>query len=122
MEGSDKNGVIAFFDAAYGDGVVGAACVLADEWTTPAGRLQIRERLEVAPAEYEPGKFYLREMPHILRLNERLPAMPDVLVVDGYVWLDGSSGPRCAAVRGVSGPLKLAAGENHRPRPVAFQA
>lgn len=38
-------------------------------------------------APYEPGQFYLRELPCLLAALKLLPT-PDVIVVDGYVWLD----------------------------------
>lgn len=39
---------------------------------------------EVAP--YQPGEFYRRELPCVLAVLERGPA-PEVVVVDGYLWL-----------------------------------
>ncbi len=41
-------------------------------------------------AEYEPGAFYRRELPCLLGVLARGPR-PDVVVVDGYVWLGGRS-------------------------------
>lgn len=40
-------------------------------------------------AQYEPGQFYLRELPCLLGVLARGPK-PEVVVVDGYVWLEGS--------------------------------
>jgi deoxyribonuclease V len=37
-------------------------------------------------ADYEPGQFYRRELPCLLGVLERGPR-PDVVLVDGYVWL-----------------------------------
>ncbi len=43
-------------------------------------------------AEYEPGAFYRRELPCLLEVLARGPC-PNVIVVDGYVWLgDGKPG------------------------------
>jgi deoxyribonuclease V len=39
-------------------------------------------------AEYEPGAFYRRELPCLLGVLARGPR-PDIVVVDGYVWLGG---------------------------------
>src|SRR5262249_5072784 len=41
-------------------------------------------------AEYEPGVFYRRELPCLLDVPARGP-QPDVIVVDGYVWLGGGA-------------------------------
>jgi deoxyribonuclease V len=41
-----------------------------------------------AVANYEPGEFYRRELPCVLGVLARGPR-PDVVVVDGYVWLGG---------------------------------
>jgi deoxyribonuclease V len=45
-------------------------------------------RLSACRAGYEPGSFFKRELPPLLSVLERLPALPPILVVDGYVWLD----------------------------------
>jgi deoxyribonuclease V len=43
-------------------------------------------------AEYEPGAFYRRELPCLLGVLARGPR-PEIVVVDGYVWLgDGKPG------------------------------
>ena len=40
-------------------------------------------------AEYEPGSLYKRELPLILALLNSLSSRPSILVIDGYVQLDG---------------------------------
>lgn len=97
MASKVESGTIALFDVAYGEGSAGAACVLADGWRAPAGRLRVSELALLPSADYEPGKFYLREMPLILRLFARLAVRPDALVVDGYVWLGGEEKPGLGA-------------------------
>lgn len=44
-------------------------------------------------ADYEPGKFYKRELPCILTLLREHSLKPDCIVVDGYVYLDGHEQP-----------------------------
>lgn len=44
---------------------------------------------EVAP--YESGQFYKREMPCILKLLEQINEPYDILIIDGYVFLDGET-------------------------------
>ncbi|PSF07586.1 endonuclease V [Marinobacter fuscus] len=42
---------------------------------------------------YEPGFFYKRELPCILALLEEFSLKPNVIIVDGHVYLDGKSRP-----------------------------
>ncbi|WP_428242018.1 endonuclease V [Gynuella sp.] len=42
---------------------------------------------------YEPGSFYKRELPCILALVEEFSLKPSVIVIDGYVYLDGKDKP-----------------------------
>ena len=46
------------------------------------------------PADYEPGQFYNRELPEIIRLIVHLPALPDVVLIDGYCTLDAYGNAR----------------------------
>jgi deoxyribonuclease V len=40
------------------------------------------------PAEaYQPGEFYRRELPLIVSVLAMLPRKPEIVVIDGYVWL-----------------------------------
>ena len=48
-------------------------------------------------ADYQPGEFYRRELPCLLALVDRLDALPDFLLIDGYVWLDGNQRPGLGA-------------------------
>lgn len=47
--------------------------------------------------EYEPGNFYRRELPCILSLIDEHNLSPDLIVIDGFVWLDGSEKPGLGA-------------------------
>ena len=77
---------IAFLDVDYREPGAVAACVLASGWSDAAPSAELVERVaEVEP--YQPGQFYRRELPCLLAVLDRLPAPPDVVVVDGYVWL-----------------------------------
>jgi deoxyribonuclease V len=40
-----------------------------------------------AAPEYEPGAFYLRELPYLLAMLATLDERPELVVIDGYVWL-----------------------------------
>lgn len=39
--------------------------------------------------EYVPGKFYKRELPSILQLIKEYNLSPNMIIIDGYVFLDG---------------------------------
>jgi deoxyribonuclease V len=77
---------IAFTDVHYGTDDALAACVLVDRWdaTEPLAEWTCR----VAPiAPYEPGAFFKRELPCLLEVLRRAPPL-EVVVIDGYVFLD----------------------------------
>lgn len=79
--------MIAILDAAYGNEASVAACVTAADWDSTKALGEFTHRAGPA-AEYEPGEFYKREMPLLLSVLGMLPRTPDIIVVDGYVWLD----------------------------------
>ena len=43
--------------------------------------------------DYEPGKFYLRELPCILHLLDEYDLAPQTIIIDGYVYLGDASRP-----------------------------
>ena len=43
--------------------------------------------------EYVPGEFFRRELPCILKLIQEHNINPDIIIVDGFVHLDGKSKP-----------------------------
>jgi len=82
----------AILDVDYGDGVArAAALVVSDLGRAESERERVVELAHLAP--YEPGSFYRRELPCLLAVLERLPLpRPELLVIDGYVWLDAAGG------------------------------
>lgn len=79
-------------DVQYGEG--GTACVAAvvfEDWADSAPHRELTVDVE-GVAEYEPGKFYLRELPCILAILELIPESPTCIIVDGHVD-SGSRGP-----------------------------
>ncbi len=44
-------------------------------------------------ADYRPGMFFLRELPCIIRLIAEHCLAPEIIIVDGYVYLDGAGKP-----------------------------
>lgn len=79
--------MIACIDVGYGDTNAIAAAVTIGDWAdaTPLATYSVTiTKVE----EYVSGEFYKRELPCIQAVLAQLPAVPDVMVIDGYVWLD----------------------------------
>lgn len=54
---------------------------------------QVFKTVVEEPGEYQPGEFYRRELPCILALLDKFKLAPQTIVVDGFVYLDGTSQP-----------------------------
>ncbi len=79
--------MIACIDVGYGDTHAIAAAVTISDWadSTPLATYSVTiTKVE----EYVPGEFYKRELPCIQAVLAQLPAIPELIVIDGYVWLD----------------------------------
>jgi len=79
--------MILAVDVDYRADAVVAACVGFTAWTDSATALEVVVRSDAPPAPYEPGRFYLRELPHIHGVLSLLVPPFDAIVVDGYAWL-----------------------------------
>ncbi|MGE5523994.1 MAG: endonuclease V [Rhodospirillaceae bacterium] len=77
---------IAVLDVHYKKAGARGACVVADAWEAPCPIATYTEEIE-AVEPYEPGSFYRRELPCLLAVLRLLPALPDTVIIDGYVWL-----------------------------------
>jgi deoxyribonuclease V len=88
--------VIACLDAAYDEHASAAACVLAETWEAHAPSREITIK-RGAPAAYEPGAFYKRELPLLLDVLANAAPVPHALIIDGYVWLDALNRPGLGA-------------------------
>ncbi|HSJ99706.1 MAG TPA: endonuclease V [Kofleriaceae bacterium] len=78
--------MIGCLDVDYRDTGVTAACIGADAWTDELARIEVVVRAPGRPAAYQPGAFYERELPYLLEVLARMPAL-DAVIVDAYVWL-----------------------------------
>ncbi|WP_423933130.1 endonuclease V [Comamonas sp. 23] len=78
--------MIAILDVHYQGQKAQAACVTASDWSSPAALHHYLAHIE-AIQDYEPGAFYKRELPCLLSVLQTLPALPQAIVIDGYVWL-----------------------------------
>lgn len=79
--------MIVAVDVDYRSDAVVAAAVGFAEWTDAHALVEVSVTSDAPPAEYEPGQFYLRELPHVHAVLAGLDARPHVIVVDGFVWL-----------------------------------
>ncbi len=73
------------------DGAV-AAGVLFQNWQDSESVKELSAPI-LTVAEYEPGQFYKRELPCVLALLQQLEQLPEFIVIDGYVYLDGNQKP-----------------------------
>jgi deoxyribonuclease V len=79
--------MIACIDVGYQEKSALAACITISDWKASApvaSHSVVIQKVE----EYVPGAFYKRELPCIEAVLKELGAKPDVIVIDGYVWLD----------------------------------
>jgi deoxyribonuclease V len=77
---------IALVDVHYDGSTAHAACILAQSWEADSAlEAHVLHIGHVEP--YEPGSFYRRELPCLLSVLGLLTVRPDVVVIDGYVWL-----------------------------------
>jgi deoxyribonuclease V len=88
--------VIAALDVCYGPRGAAAACVLFAGWTDPVeASSHVVHIAAVAP--YEPGAFYRRELPCLLAALASAKDPLELVVIDGYVWLDADARPGLGA-------------------------
>jgi deoxyribonuclease V len=83
-----KQPTIVCLDVAYGDTAAAVAGVLAQSWDADSASQTLVRRFDGSPASYEPGAFYRRELPLLLPVIAELATSIDVIVIDGYVWLE----------------------------------
>lgn len=87
--------MIACLDAYYpldaqGRGVV--ACVTANSWSDQDPLLCFTASFSGAHS-YQPGQLFRRELPGLILALQRLPKLPEVVVVDAFVWLGNFDRP-----------------------------
>ena len=82
--------MILITDTQYDDPNALTSGVLLSDWTDSAPQQELVFKTQkVEP--YEPGQFYKRELPCILGLITKHKLTPSHIVIDGHVYLDGSS-------------------------------
>lgn len=86
-------GPLVCLDVDYRAASSVAAAVAFPAWDSATSALEAVHVTAAPPADYQPGQFYLRELPHLLAVLDRLAertgpgAPPRLLLVDGFVWL-----------------------------------
>jgi len=84
--------MILAVDVDYGDLSATVAGITFSNWDDrEAQEIYVSSVDDIA--EYEPGNFYKRELPCILSLLSEHGLSPDVIVVDGFVYLNGVDEP-----------------------------
>lgn len=81
--------MLAAVDAQCAGAKAAVACITFSDWSAPASHSE-HATLVHSIAPYAPGEFWLRELPCILKVLEELAEQPNVILIDGYVWLDGN--------------------------------
>ncbi|HET9235300.1 MAG TPA: endonuclease V [Candidatus Eisenbacteria bacterium] len=125
--------ILAAVDVAYSDLTAHAACILFDAWDA-RWPYDAYSRWTPLPYPYVSGRFSDRELPAIKNVLGLLPAMPEIILIDGYVWLDDAWTPglggnlffmlekRCAVIgvaksryRGGTHAVPVLRGKSRRP-------
>jgi deoxyribonuclease V len=81
--------MLACLDVGYTDSQAIAGCLLFPDWTAAESTRPLVVALPIS-APYQPGAFYLRELPALLAVLVRVDAPLCGIIVDGYVWLGGA--------------------------------
>lgn len=86
------------FDVAYNENnIAQAVCVGFDNWNDESPRVIYKEFV-IGLEEYKPGEFYKRELPCIEKILNKLDLTSvELIIVDGYVYLDDSGKPGLGA-------------------------
>ncbi len=84
-------------DVGYDENKANAASLSFQNWedsSPPDSKKILLENI----ADYEPGKFYLRELPCILEcLNQYDLKKVNTIIIDGFVWLNSEKKPGLGA-------------------------
>ncbi len=88
--------MIAATDVYYRKGTAIGALILFEDWTSEHPVEELSEFLETVEP-YQPGAFFKRELPCLLKLLERVRGRFDTVLIDGYVWLGPENQPGLGA-------------------------
>ncbi len=82
--------MILAVDVHYTENRAKVAGVVFENWDDRFPQGEYVSSIE-GVAEYEPGMFFKRELPCILQLIAEHESRPKIIIIDGYVYLDGYS-------------------------------
>ena len=88
--------MIACIDVGYDEDSATAACVYIANWREEVPHTETVVCVKNIE-DYQPGNFYLRELPCVMAVLERLSVSLSCIVIDGYVWLDSNEQPGLGA-------------------------
>lgn len=88
--------MIALVDVDYRESGAVAAGLILHNWEDETPTAEWVEQIEQVES-YQPGQFYRRELPCLLAVLEKSPHKPELIVVDGYVWLADERRPGLGA-------------------------
>ncbi|MDB5345505.1 MAG: endonuclease [Schlesneria sp.] len=84
--------MIACLDVYYSQDKAHAAAVVFSDWADTSSLAEYEATVdELAP--YQPGQFYLRELPPLLAVIAKIAESVDTYVLDGYCHLSADSAP-----------------------------
>jgi deoxyribonuclease V len=84
--------MILAVDVNYRGSNAVAAGVLFQNWEDSESLEELIVPISTV-AEYKPGQFYRRELPGVLELLKQLDRLPEYIIIDGHVYLDGDKKP-----------------------------
>lgn len=79
--------MIACVDVQYDGDAACTGLVLFADWTS-SDALSVHTTNSVCQSPYLSGQFYKRELPCIMAALDELAQTPNIVIIDGYVWLD----------------------------------
>ena len=97
--------MIVALDVDYGDAQTRTALVAFARWTDTTPAHELVELHPGAPAEYRPGHFFERELPHLLAILGGFAHPIDAVVIDGYVTLGDRDGLGMHLHRAIARPV-----------------
>jgi deoxyribonuclease V len=84
--------MILAVDVDYKNNEANIAGILFDSWDDEVPKRTFKYNIKNV-ADYEAGSFYKRELPCILKLINESQLEPDVIIIDGFVYLDNDMKP-----------------------------
>ena len=99
--------MIAAVDVSYSeDGPAAAAAVVFHEFTDAETESCYTARVDEF-GEYEPGRFFRRELPCLMAVLEKVNEPLETVIIDGYVMLGRTPGLGCHLFRKMGGKVSV---------------